>query len=769
MKLIIAEKPELARAIVTAIEGKEIDKKVYIEKGDYTVTWAFGHMLQLKDPEDYDIKYKKWSIEPLPLYFENWEHKISDKEKDEYKAKQLKVIEELLNRCDEVIHAGDPDSEGQYLIDEILQFYNNKKPVKRILINDNNTEYIKKAFTKLEDNQKYISMGISAYARSVADMLLGINATRLYTCLNGSGELLTVGRVQTPTLGLVVNRDYAIENHVKEKYYELSITANNRDKTNNIVFMYQKTKETPVNEDKLITDITFLENIKNEIEDTTLYNVKVSSKIKNENAPLPFNLAKLQAYCSQKYGYSAQQTQDITQSLREKHKAITYNRSDSQYLNEDHFLEAPEKLQIIFKNLNITVDRIDTTKKSKCFDNSKVTAHHAIIPTMAEIDISKLSKEELNVYEAIADFYIIQFLPPQVIKEKTGEFKVKEYEFKTTGRKIMDLGYKKYLNNTPDEEEEKEQEGNSGISEFEDGNYEFINFMTNILPKETKPLKAYTESTLLMDMTRVSKYIVDPEIKEILLRKDEGKKGENGSIGTPATRATIINELFKRGYITRVGKTIKATKKGKEFYNSLPSVLQTADMTALWWTIQEEIIENTKTADDLILSVLETVKTVLTESRKNLMKSNTEKCPNCETGYLIAKTGKHGAYWSCIDCSKNYPDKEGKPDFTEKKPAEKSDLKCPKDNGILYKNEGKHGYYWRCGSCKETYKDKDGTPELEKKDNKKSGHKCGCGADLIERKAKNTGKIWYGCSKFPKCKRTYFPQDDGSIKEAVKK
>ena len=293
--------------------------------------------------------------------------------------------------------------------------------------------------------------------------------------------------------------------------------------------------------------------------------------------------------------------------------------------------------------------------------------------------------------------------------------------------------------------------------------------MTNIVDKETKPLKAYTESTLLMDMTRVSKYIVDPEIKEILLRKDEGKKGENGSIGTPATRASIIDGLFTRGYITRVGKTIKATKKGKEFYNSLPSVLQTADMTALWWAIQEEIIENTKSADDLILSVLETVKAVLTASRKNILKSSNEKCPNCETGYLISKNGKYGAYWSCIDCSKNYPDKDGKPDFTERKSAEKSELKCPKDNGILYKNSGKWGDYWRCGTCKETYKDKDGTPELVKKENKKSGHKCGCGADLIERVNGTTGKIWYGCSKYPKCKRTYYPQENGTIKESVKK
>lgn len=665
-----------------------------------------------------------------------------------------------------------PDSEGQYLIDEILQFYNNKKPVKRILINDNNTDYIKKAFTKLEDNQKYVSLGESAYARSVSDALLGINATRLFTCLNGGGSVLSVGRVQTPTLGLVVNRDYAIANHIKEKYYELKITANNNDKINNVVFSYQKTKETPVNEDNLITDITFLENIKQEIKDVTAYDVTISSKIKNENAPLPFNLAKLQAYCSQKFGYSAQKTQDITQSLREKHKAITYNRSDSQYLNEDHFLEAPEKLKTVFQNLNISVDRIDTTKKSKCFDSSKVTAHHAIIPTNAEVDITKLSTEELNVYRAIADFYILQFLPPQIIEQKTGEFTVKGHGFKNTGRKIIDSGYRQYLKKTLDEEqEEKETDISSGIVDFEDGNYKFANMLTIIDEKETKPLKAYTESSLLMDMTRVSKYITDPKIKEILLRKDEGKKGESGSIGTPATRASIIENLFKRGYIEKVGKTIKSTDLGKEFYNKLPDILKTADMTALWWVIQEEIIENTKTPDDLILSVLETVKTVLSESKDYILKTNKEKCPDCDAGYLISKNGKYGVYWSCISCNKNYNDKNGKPDFTEKKPAEKSELKCPKDDGILYKNTGKWGDYWRCGTCKETYKDKNGTPDLsEKKEIKKSGHKCACGSDLIERPTKkDPKKVWYGCSNFPKCKKTYFPQEDGSIKEAVKK
>ena len=753
MKLIIAEKPELARAIVTAIQGEEIDKKVYIEKGDYAVTWAYGHLLQLKEPEDYNIKYKKWSVDQLPIYFEKWEHKISDKEKDKYKAKQLKVIENLLNECDEVIHAGDPDSEGQYLIDEILQFYNNKKPVKRLLINDNNTEYIKKAFNKLEDNKKYISLGESAYARSVADALLGMNATRLFTCLNGSGSLLSVGRVQTPTLGLVVNRDYAIENHIKEKYYELKITANNKDMTNNIVFTYQKTKDTPVNDDNLITDITFLEDIKEKIKDITAYDVKVSSKIKNENAPLPFNLAKLQAYCSQKFSYSAQKTQDITQALREKYKAITYNRSDSQYLNEEHFLEAPEKLKVIFENLNISVDRIDTSKKSKCFDDTKVTAHHAIIPTNTELDISKLSEEELNVYRAIADFYILQFLPPQVVKVKTGEFKVNDYEFKNIGRKVIDLGYRNYLKKTLDEEQDdKEADVSSGIVDFEDGKYEFIHMMTVILDNETKPLKPYTESLLLMDMTRVSKYVTDSKIKEILLRKDEGKKGESGSIGTPATRASIIENLFKRGYIKKVGKTIKSTDLGKEFYNKLPDILKTVDMTALWWEIQEDIIENTRTPDDLILSVLETVKIVLKDTKDYVLATNKEKCPECENGFVVLKNGKYGAYWSCLECSRTFKDNKGKP-VLEKEEK----IKCPEcEDGYLRKIKGKNGIFWGCSNyqnnCKTTFNDNKGKPVLEKEEKIKCP-KCG---DGYLRKIKGKNGIFWGCSNYQNnCKATF--------------
>ena len=644
MKLIIAEKPELARAIALAVLGEEKKQNGYIEKGEYCITWAFGHLLTLKEPEDYDKeKYKAWNISQLPIYFENWEHK---EDKEAYKKVQLKVIKNLLKQCDSVIHAGDPDSEGQYLIDEILTFYNNTKPVERLLINDNNTEFIKKSFLKMEDNKKYVSLGLSAYARNVADALLGINATRLFTTLSrqsGGTKTLTVGRVQTPTLGLVISRDYAIEKHIVEKYYELKITANNSNKSNNTVFTYQKEEGTPTNEENLIIDIDYLEKIKEEIKETKKYNVNIISKMKNQNAPLPFNLVKLQAYCNNRFDYSAQKTQDITQILREKYKAITYNRSDSQYLNEEHFLEAPEKLKVISENLGITVENIDINKKSKCFDSSKVTAHHAIIPTNAKININALEEEVANVYKAICDFYIIQFLPACIIEEKTGKFNINEHTFLTRGSKILDAGFKKYLSNYYDDENTDDNFDKSSILNYENGIYEFDHALTMIEDKETRPLKAYTEATLISDMTKIAKYIKNPEIKNILQRKDEGKNGENGSIGTPATRASIINSLYKRGYIEKKGKMVISTKLGREFYDKLPEVLKTADMTALWWLIQEEIIENTKTPKDLILSVLSTVENIIHQTKSYFIETDLIKC-SCKSGFLIRKSGKNGMF-----------------------------------------------------------------------------------------------------------------------------
>ncbi|MBP9629572.1 MAG: topoisomerase DNA-binding C4 zinc finger domain-containing protein [Leptotrichiaceae bacterium] len=766
MKLIIAEKYNVATAIATAIDGVQESKDGYVKKGDYYITWASGHLLGLKEPEDYDPKFKKWNIQDLPFNFPNWELKpINASSK-----KQLNIIKDLLKECSSVIHACDPDDEGQLIGTEILLYINCKLPVERMLINDNNTEYIRKLFTKLEDNRKYESLGISAAARRIADAIIGINLSRFYSCK--SSKTLHVGRVKAPTLGLVVNRDYAIENHIKQLHYILMIIANNNDKDNNITFTFQKNKNTPVNEDKLIIDLDYIENIQAEIANIKDYKVNVTSKILTRNPPLVFNIDKLQAYCNNKFSYTAQEVLEITQILQATYKIITYNRSDSQYLNEEHFKEAPQLIEIIKENLGLSLDNIDTNRKSKVFDSSKVTAHHGIIPTHTKFDLSKLNEKERNIYQVIAEFYLVQFMPPEKLKETTGIFMVKDHEFKTTGRVVQDFGYKKFLNSL---DEEKENEEISNISKFEDGIYDFVNFATPIDKRETKPPKPYTEATLIGDMTSIAKYVKKPELKETLLRKDKDKEGAKGSIGTPATRASTVEDLIKEGYLERKGKQIRATEKGKNFYNNvLPDEIKTADLTALWWLIQEEIIAGTKTITDLTDSVYQSVVHAM-EINKDIKIRHKDDiiCPKCNDGFLKnIKTSKHN-FWACSEekCNSTFNDNKGKPDFTEKKPAEKSEIPCPKDGGILYKNSGEYGDYWRCGTCKVTYKDRNGTPDLSpKKELKKSGYKCDCGAELIERPGKkDPKKVWYGCSDYPKCKNIYFPQNDGSLKKAGNK
>ena len=759
MKLIIAEKRNVATAIATAIDGIQESKDGYVKKGDYYITWASGHLLSLKEPEDYDPKFKKWNIQDLPFNFPNWELKpINAGSK-----KQLNIIKDLLKECSGVIHACDPDDEGQLIGDEILLYHDYKKPAERMLINDNNTEYIRKLFTKLEDNSKYESLGISAAARRIADAIIGINLSRFYSCK--SSKTLHVGRVKAPTLGLVVNRDYAIENHIKQLHYILRIIANNNDKDNNITFTFQKNANTPVNEDKLIIDLDYIEKVQAEIADIKDYKVNVTSKILTRNPPLVFNIDKLQAYCNNKFSYTAQEVLEITQVLQATHQIITYNRSDSQYLNEEHFQEAPQLIEIIKENLSLSLDNIDTNRKSKVFDSSKVTAHHGIIPTHTRFDLSKLTEKERNVYQTIAEFYLVQFMPPEKLKETTGIFKVKDYDFKTTDRTVQDLGYKKFLNSI---NEEKEDEEISNISKFEDGLYDFVNFATPIDTRETKPPKPYTEATLISDMTSIAKYIKNPEIKEILLRKDKDKEGAKGSIGTPATRASTVEELINDGYLERKGKQIRATEKGKNFYNNvLPDEIKTADLTALWWVIQEDIIAGTKTITDLTDSVFKSVIQAM-EANKDIKIRHKDDiiCPKCNDGFLKnIKTSKYN-FWACSEekCGSTFNDNIGKPDFAEKKPAEKSEIPCPKDGGILYKSKGKYGYFWKCKTCQQNYKDSNGKPDLSpKKEMKKSAHICDCGEFLTEIPTKkDPNKIMLCCEK---CNSKYFEQADGSRKK----
>lgn len=651
MILVIAEKPVLGKAIADALPGTATMKNGCIYKGDYIVTWVFGHMLSLKEPEDYDIGYKSWNINSLPIFFKDWQVKIGkdgNLNKGQIsKSQRVNQIGSLLKQADEVIHAGDPDDEGQLLIDELLRWFNYKGIVKRLDTANTTLVAMKKALSHMTDNKPHEPYGWSAYARSVADLMVGINMSRLFSCKNQT--LLTIGRVQTPTLGLVVNRDLAIEGHHKQKYYTIACDINFNNDTVQADFIPAKTDSNLV--DGHILSKEYAEQICNRLKGQTLKNINITKKIVYEAPPLPFNLVKLQTYCSGKFGYSPQQVLDITQSLRENHKAITYNRSDCQYLSEEHYKEAPVTMKAVIMNIRYKPKSLDMNLKSKCFDSSKISAHFAIIPTNQKVNLDKLSEAEKNVYLAICKYYIAQFMPKAKKEQTNLSVELGNGEaIKAVSTVIIEQGYRSVFN-------EAEKDKASNLSKIPEGIYSGKITDTDIAEKETKPPSRYTKASLNEDMTCISKYVKDPKIKQLLLSKDEGKEGERGSIGTSATRSGIIESLVKRGFLREDGKKVISTALGRELYRILPDEIKKADMTAEWWSIQEEIQNGTANYNKLIDSVYDTIKHIVANVDNYPVVNSSiiaikkkggaviGKCPRCGGDIVETKTGFCCSNW----------------------------------------------------------------------------------------------------------------------------
>lgn len=651
MILVIAEKPVLGKAIADALPGTATMKNGCIYKGDYIVTWVFGHMLSLKEPEDYDIGYKSWNINSLPIFFKDWQVKIGKNgnlNKGQIsKSQRVNQIGSLLKQADEVIHAGDPDDEGQLLIDELLRWFNYKGIVKRLDTANTTLVAMKKALSHMTDNKPHEPYGWSAYARSVADLMVGINMSRLFSCKNQT--LLTIGRVQTPTLGLVVNRDLAIEGHHKQKYYTIACDINFNNDTVQADFIPSKTDSNLV--DGHILSKEYAEQICNRLKGQTIKNINITKKIVYEAPPLPFNLVKLQTYCSGKFGYSPQQVLDITQSLRENHKAITYNRSDCQYLSEEHYKEAPVTMKAVIMNIRYKPKSLDMNLKSKCFDSSKISAHFAIIPTNQKVNLDKLSEAEKNVYLAICKYYIAQFMPKAKKEQTNLSVELGNGEaIKAVSTVIIEQGYRSIFN-------EAEKDKASNLSKIPEGIYSGKITDTDIAEKETKPPSRYTKASLNEDMTCISKYVKDPKIKQLLLSKDEGKEGERGSIGTSATRSGIIESLVKRGFLREDGKKVISTALGRELYRILPDEIKKADMTAEWWSIQEEIQNGTVNYNKLIDSVYDTIKHIVTNVDNYPVVNSSiiaikkkggaviGKCPRCGGDIVETKTGFCCSNW----------------------------------------------------------------------------------------------------------------------------
>lgn len=653
MTLIIAEKPELGRAIAAAIPGSGRTEQSVIYKGEYAVIWAYGHLLTLKEPEDYDASYKRWSLAALPIFFPDWGQKPNNQGggKTASKSDRLRQIGELLKTCDSVIHAGDPDDEGQYLIDEILRWHRYRGPVKRVNTNDTTPAALRRALANLTDNSRSVNRGWSAHARSVADLMVGVNCSRYFT-LKNPGTLLTIGRVQTATLGLVVARDQAIEGHVKQNYYE--VVAELDVEGRKVDAVYAPKKDDPELEDGRILDRRYAEEKEKLIQSEPTRKVKITRKDVAEPPPLPFNLTELQSYCSTRFGYDPTEVLNITQSLRDKHNAITYNRSDCQYLSEEQYKNAPETMEQVCRNIAYKPKELDMTIHSHCFDDSRITAHTAIIPQNKAVELDKLTERERKVYLAICKYYMAQFLPPAKKQRTALTAPLSDGgTLKANATEVLEPGWLALFKN--DKAMGLKEEKSGPLAMLAPGTYAAQTLGTRVEEKQTKPPARYTKASLSKDMTRIARYVTDPESKRLLLAKDRDKEGENGSIGTVATRGPIIDKLVERGYFREEGKKLISTPLGRELYRILPDELKKPDMTARWWAIQEDIQQGTLPWTALPDSVMESIRRVVAteypkvdmnlipeQYRRKAGRQEREvlgKCPRCGGDVVEGKLG----------------------------------------------------------------------------------------------------------------------------------
>ncbi|OCR87742.1 DNA topoisomerase III [Campylobacter fetus subsp. testudinum] len=702
MKLFIAEKPDLAKAILTGIDGDYQSGNGYYQKGDNIVTYAFGHILELYMPEDYDERFKIWRLEDLPLEIRKFEYKPIANSK-----KQLKIICDLIkdSRITEIINCGDADEEGQILIDEIINYSKIKKPIFRLLLQDLTEKGVRAALKNIKPNSEFKGLSECGFARSQADWIVGINLTRAYTKAAGNRGyqgVLSVGRVQTPILGLVVNRDLEHENHKISFYYNIDAQISTPTPGIFIPMRYKS--------DEKIEDQNIANKILTKVQGKRGIISNAIHENKKEYAPLPYNLLLLQADCSKKFGYKPDKTLKITQDLRERHKAITYNRSDCQYLPENLFEECPNILNQIKSNLQgieYLIDNCDTGIKSYAFNDKNITAHYAIIPTATKTN--NLSKEEANVYELIVKRFIAQFYAPMEYIQSNIEATIENEKFFVSSKRILKNGYKLVFGALgDDEDEQKPNEVNIDLSSIKSDEIAIANSVT-ITKEQTKPKPYYIMASLLKDLTSVSKFVKDEKVKKLLQEKDKDKKGENGGIGTPATRSDHIKKLFDRGFIEEKGKSIISTKLGREFFGFAPKILTSPDMTALWYEEQKEIISGLKSRDEFLLGIKQVVANEIKKISANSdikISSSFPKCPKC--GEILvrreSKNKKGKFYWGCSNfknCNIGFfNDDKGKP-VLQKAQTTTKEYKCPTcGKGHLIKRIGKKGFFWGCSEWK---------------------------------------------------------------------
>jgi DNA topoisomerase-3 len=656
VQLYLCEKPSQARDIASVLGwGQKGDGCIRVGS-NIIVTWARGHLLEQAPPDKYDEKYgKPWCSEVLPVIPSQWKLEVVPNAKA-----QFRVIRDLLKQASEVVVSTDADREGEVIARELLEYCAYRGPVRRLWLSALDESSIRKGLANLLPGEKTALLYDAGKGRSRADWLIGMNMTRLCTLLArdvGVDELLSVGRVQTPTLAIVVNRDNEIANFVPVPYWQVRAQL----QKDGVAFsaLWQPAEQYSDTEGRCIHQGAAAAVAQLCSQTATATVLDAATKRDKEPQPLCFSLGELQMVCSQKWGMGAKEVLGIAQSLYETHKATTYPRTDCGYLPVSMLAEVPEVLDAVAKSdptAVTTISILDRSLRSRVWNDKKITAHHGIIPTRVAFDISRLSADEQKVYSLIRQYYLAQLLPQAEVDVTEASFNLGGQLFRTRGRVLVLEGWKALFRKQGDVA--SGEDADAATTENDDRDMALPPLVKGdscqvsggaAEPKQTRPPSPFTEGTLIAAMKNAASLVIDPKLKKILR--------DNAGLGTEATRAEVITTLFKRGYLEKKGKTIRSTPLARELIAALPETLTSPGMTALWEQALDDIAEGRMSLDAFMQKQEAWTQHLVAKLRANSLKLTalvTPPCPLCG-GKTGKRSGKKGDFFSCI----RYPECKG--------------------------------------------------------------------------------------------------------------
>lgn len=694
MDLYLCEKPEVAKHLSAVLSDSPKRSNGFYDCGNgVIVTWAIGHLLALKDPEDFNPEYKKWNLDHLPLQY-SIDYKPNPKTKG-----QLNTVMRLLKQADRIFASTDIDAAGQAIADECMEYVGiNPSTAYRVLIDDNNPQKLAKALANIKPNSEFQTLYLQEKARSIADQRVGYNYTRLLTCQaqqQGFKKTLHVGRVQSSMLGLVVRRELSRKAHKKSFYYNVGgefvtsiggLKAKFKHDDNSLLEVDEKGRLSNKQQVKLLTQ---------SLHGRPAVLTKVEQKQTQDSAPLPFDLLSLQVECSRYFGMSPDEVLKYTQELRsEPYYAITYNRSDCRYCPDEAFAEAPEVIANLATTGLLTpiTDQCNPSFKSRAFNSKKTGAHGGIIPTGSVDSFDEMPEHLKVVFLLICRNYLIQFLPKRERHITDYEFLVEsdkgvEHYFYGRSQSVLAPGWSVIFQNDADSED-------ANLDDVDDHNAmnlqqgECIGSCSIYSQElETKALPSYSTTTLLKDLKSTAKYITDPKIKAWMLEKD-ADNDEQGGIGTAATRSDIMKGLFSNGFLVKEGKKIVPTDEGYLLYQLLPARITSPETTAIWAHFFKSIGEGTMDIGTFLSEIDQTIEAEIDRVKKHgldipkelIPKKITSTCPYCKQPGMKFINGRYGDFWTCNNCDKKAPDLHGKP-FKKACPECRKPLKItqPKD------------------------------------------------------------------------------------------